>query len=169
MTARTSAHALPPIATQRLLDNFPLEATAGGGAAGLRPVAAMLPTGTPVSVTYLPGETMQERVKATGLLGEIGMVPIPHISARRPSSHDELEAYLLALSQTGQLSRALVVGGDCKPARPFENATSIIRTGRLAAHGIRRVGIGGYPEGHPDIPAGSSWQALDENMRCHAR
>lgn len=48
------------------------------------------------------------------------------------------------------------------PEGPFEDALSVIRTGRLAVHGIRRVGIAGYPEGHPDIPAHLLWRALKE-------
>lgn len=161
MTEETASHASRPLAAQRLLDDFSLEVTAGG-AEGLSSIAAMLPTGTPVSITYLSGETMQARAEAVALIGKIGMVPIPHISARRLSSHGELEGYLHALSQTGHLSRALVVGGDGEPEGPFEDALSVIRTGRLAAHGIRRVGIGGYPEGHPHIPAHLLWQALKE-------
>lgn len=85
-----------PPAAQTLLDGCSLEVTAGG-AAGLSSVAAMMPTGTLVSITYLPGETMQARVEAVALIGENGMVPIPHISARRLSSHGELDGYLHAL------------------------------------------------------------------------
>jgi methylenetetrahydrofolate reductase (NADPH) len=167
MSMATDTRAPLTGAAQRLFDNFSLEVTAGA-AESLRPVAPSLPAATPVSVTYLPGETMKARVEATALIGALGMVPVPHISARRLASHEELDTYLAALSRTGQLSRALVVGGDCKPAGPFDDALAVIRTGRLAAHGICRVGIGGYPEGHPEIPTDQLWRALVEkyNVLC---
>ncbi len=39
-------------------------------------------------------------------------------------------------------------------------ALSIIRSGLLAKYGIRRVGISGYPEGHPDIGNDKLWLAM---------
>jgi methylenetetrahydrofolate reductase (NADPH) len=48
---------------------------------------------------------------------------------------------------------------------PFDDALAVIRSGLLAEYGIRRVGIAGYPEGHPDIPAERLWQALADKHR----
>lgn len=45
---------------------------------------------------------------------------------------------------------------------PFRDALDVSRTGRRAAHGVQRVGISGYPEGHPDIPADHLWQAVSD-------
>lgn len=150
---------------RHLLADFSVEVTAGS-AGSVAEAAALLPPGTRVSVTYLPGETTEARVAAAALIRSFRFLPIPHISARRLASHQDLEDYLAALSRQAGLDRVLVVAGDCRPMGPFEDALAVIRTGRLAEYGIRRVGISGYPEGHPDIPADRLWQAMIDKHRA---
>ncbi|PJI51621.1 5,10-methylenetetrahydrofolate reductase, partial [Methylobacterium radiotolerans] len=44
------------------------------------------------------------------------------------------------------------VGGDpAAPEGPYEDSLAVITSGVLQQYGVREVGIGGYPEGHPDI------------------
>lgn len=148
-----------------MLAGFSAEVTATGVGAVER-AAGLLPKGTPVSITYLPGETGEARVAAAALVRRLRFLPVPHISARRLVSHDDLDGYLAALSQRAGLDRALVVAGDCRPIGPFEDALAVIRSGRLGQYGIRRVGIAGYPEGHPDIAAERLWQALVDKHRA---
>jgi methylenetetrahydrofolate reductase (NADPH) len=151
-------------AARRLLADFSVEVTASGGDS-VADAAALLPEGTPVSITYLPGETVEARVAAAALIRRLRFLPVPHISARRLVSHEDLDSYLAALSRRAGLDRALVVAGDCRPMGPFDDALAVIRSGLLAEYGIRRVGIAGYPEGHPDIPAERLWQALADKHR----
>lgn len=150
----------PAASMARLLAQYSIEVTAKDGAK-LAEAADLLALGTPISVTYLPGETMAARVETAALVRQLGFVPIPHISARRLPSREEFERFLIALEGQAGLDRAFVVAGDPPQALgPFEDALSVIRSGLLAAHGIRRVGIAGYPEGHPDIAPDRLWQAL---------
>lgn len=142
-----------------LLDQFSIEMTAKD-VDSLRRAAPLLPQGTPISVTYLPGETQVARVAAAALVRRLGFVPVPHISARRLKSEEELDGYLHALSHDAGLDRAFAVAGDGEPKGPFADALEVIRSGRLAAHGVKRVGISGYPEGHPDFPTDVLWRAM---------
>src|SRR5690606_33093844 len=106
--------------------------------------------GTAVSITFLPGDEPDMRVSAAAAVKRLGFEPMSHISARRLKSQEELETFLARLSGEAGVTRAFVVAGDPpQPEGPYEDALSIIRCGLLAKYGIRRVGISGYPEGHP--------------------
>src|SRR5688500_5103944 len=48
--------------------------------------------------------------------------------------------------------RVLLLGGDePRPKGPFADSLQILEEGLLAEAGIREIGVGGYPEGHPKI------------------
>jgi methylenetetrahydrofolate reductase (NADPH) len=77
------------------------------------------------------------------------------------SSQQELEGFLAGLQREVGTDHAFVVAGDPpQPLGPYEDALSIIRSGLLAKYGIRRIGISGYPEGHPEIGNDTLWQAI---------
>jgi len=143
-----------------LLNNYSIEMTAKD-VTHLEEAADVIPQGTKIPVTFLPGETFEMRIAAAKRVRELGFLPIPHISARRLTSQEELEGYLASLQREVGTDHAFVVAGDPpQPMGPYEDALSIIRSGLLAKYGIRRVGISGYPEGHPDIGDDKLWQAM---------
>ena len=147
-----------------LLNNYSIEMTAKD-VAHLEQAADVIPKGTKIPVTFLPGETFEMRVAAAKRVKELGFLPIPHISARRLSSQEELEGYLASLQREVGTDHAFVVAGDPpQPMGPYEDALSIIRSGLLAKYGIRRVGISGYPEGHPEIGNEKLWQAMRDKQ-----
>lgn len=117
---------------------------------------------TEVSITFLPGEGCEARVEAAAAARRTGMIPVPHIAARRICSVEELDTFLEGLTHRAKVDRVFVVAGDSVggPEGPFEDALALIRSGRLARYGIRKVGITGYPEGHPSISETQLWQAL---------
>ena len=120
-----------------------------------------IPPATPVSITFLPGEDFDSRVTAARRVREAGFTPVPHISARRIRTREELDNFLEALVDTASIDRVFVVAGDLpQAAGPFEDALAVIRSGLLARYGIEQVGIAGYPEGHPAIPR----EALDKAL-----
>ncbi|MCV9938375.1 methylenetetrahydrofolate reductase [Boseaceae bacterium BT-24-1] len=134
-----------------LIDGFSLEMTARDSDA-LAEAAPDLPAATRIAVTYLPGEDMSARVAAAAMIRSYGHIPVPHISARRLASALELERFLDRLSTEASIDRAFVVGGDLRePAGPYPDAKSVIASGLLAKFGLARIGVAGYPEGHPSI------------------
>jgi methylenetetrahydrofolate reductase (NADH) len=146
--------------TRNLLNNYSIEMTAKD-VANLEQAADVIPKGTKIPVTFLPGETFEMRIAAAKRVRELGFLPIPHISARRLTSQAELEGFLDGLQREVGTDHAFVVAGDPpQPLGPYEDALSIIRSGLLAKYGIRRVGISGYPEGHPEIGNDKLWQAI---------
>jgi methylenetetrahydrofolate reductase (NADPH) len=118
-----------------------------------RAIAALLPAGTPVYVNHLPRHSLADSLASLAAVREAGLEPVPHIAARRIASRAELEDFLgRAVAEAG-VRKALVIGGDEAEARgPFGDGASLIRTGALAAAGLREIGLPGYPEGHPRIP-----------------
>jgi methylenetetrahydrofolate reductase (NADPH) len=124
-------------------------------------IVDLLPPGAVVSITFLPNETMDMRVAAAVRLRRLGLTPMPHLSARRLTSADELRVFLARLAGEAAIDRVFVVAGDCDaPQGPFEDALGLIRDGELAANGVKFVGIGGYPEGHPAISQDKLQRAL---------
>ncbi|MBR7836476.1 methylenetetrahydrofolate reductase [Actinospica durhamensis] len=145
-----------------LLDDFSVEMT-GKDVAGLVEVGGLLPTGTRVNVTYLGNEDVRMRLEAAREAERLGFRPVAHISARRLATPAALEEYLVGLRGVGGGvgEEVFVVGGDpTTPQGPYPDALSVIRSGLLQEHGVRSVGITGYPEGHPSIPDHALWGAL---------
>jgi methylenetetrahydrofolate reductase (NADPH) len=116
-------------------------------------IAALLPATTPVYVNHLPRHRLPDTLPTLIAVREAGLEPVPHIAARRVESREELEAYLRRAVRDAGVQKALVIGGDTADAKgPFTDAAALIESGLLAAAGLREIGIGGYPEGHPRIP-----------------
>jgi methylenetetrahydrofolate reductase (NADPH) len=105
-------------------------------------------------------------VRAAAKVRALGFQPAPHIAARRLASVSELDAFLAALADQSGADQAFVIAGDFSSSiGPFEDSLSVIRSGLLARHGIRKIGISGYPDGHPGIPSDVLRQALHDKLR----
>ena len=153
-----------------MTDGYSLEMTARDIDALTR-AAPRVVRDTPVAVTFLPGETMDARIAAAVRIRALGFEPMPHLSARRIASHDELAAMVARLTAEAGVERMFIVAGDPPvPAGPFADTMSVLRTGLLERHGIRAVGIAGHPDGHPAMDAAGLWQALaDKGAEIAAR
>ena len=151
--------------TRGLLDTCSLEVTARQ-AIGMAPVAHRFPAGMQVALACLPGESNAERALAVTTLAELGFDPVPHISARLLASTAELATTLAHCTAQAQVRSVFVIAGDLPAARgPCDDALAVIRSGLLEKHGIREVGIAGYPEGHPKIDEATLAQALRDKQR----
>ncbi len=128
---------------------------AGEGLAGL--VAA----GSAVFINITPGDTHHGMVAAATRLRRAGFRPVPHVAARPLASFTQLNDYLARLAGEAGVDSALVIGGDLdRPVGPFASSFEILSTGLFERHGIRRVGLAGYPEGHPRIGSRALADAL---------
>src|SRR5690625_4863357 len=79
-----------------LMQDFSLEMT-GKDVEALREAAPSIPAGTRINVTFLGNEDLDMRVTAAKAVKELGFIPVPHISARRIESEDELREFMQAL------------------------------------------------------------------------
>lgn len=120
---------------------------------------------TAVSITFLPGDTGERVVEAAVSVRRSGFIPVPHISARRMSSAEELARLLSELRDAARIDRVFVIAGDSsRPLGPYEDALAVIRSGLLARYGIRQVGIAGYPQGHPQVAPERLSLAMKEKL-----
>jgi methylenetetrahydrofolate reductase (NADPH) len=149
-------------ASLELMKDFSLEMT-GKDIPSLLEARPLIPLGTRINVTFLGNEDLEMRVAAAKAVREMGFVPVPHISARRLESERRLREFLGRLQDVDAAGHIFVIGGDpARPEGPYSDSLSIIRSGILQDFGVREVGIGGYPEGHPDIPQETLWSALED-------
>ncbi len=147
-----------------ITDGYSLEMTAKDVAA-LNDAALLIAPDTPLSVTFLPGEAQEARVAATVAVRKLGFEPMPHFSARRILSEDDFEAYLARVVRDAGVTRAFIVAGDpAKPHGPYADTSALIRTGAFERAGIRAIGIGGHPEGHPVMTAAECWTAIETKI-----
>lgn len=152
------------LAPAGVTDGYSLEMTAKD-IESLREAAPLIPVDTPVAVTFLPGEEADARVAATVAVRELGFEPMPHFSARRIKSQDELESYLDAVVNKAGVRRCFVIAGDPpEPEGPFFDSSALIATGAFERAGIKAIGIGGHPEGHPNMTEQQCWEVIEKKV-----
>ena len=147
-----------------MADGYSLEMTAKE-IEGLRDAAPLIRPGTQIAVTFLPGEEMAQRVEAAKLVRELGFEPIVHLSARRLTSNEELDNYLARITGEAGVKRVFLIAGDPPEAQgPFEDSLQVIESGLLEKHGIAIAGVGGHPEGHPNVSRADLWVWMEKKI-----
>lgn len=145
------------VAKSEFLAHASIESTAKD-AAGLRDAAPSL-NPSAVFIPWLPGEDFTSRLEATRAVSEQGFNAVPHISARRLTSREDLSSQIAQLTSDAGATRLLIVGGDpAIPLGPYTDSISVIRALDFAALGVTKVNIAGHPEEHENM---TSEQALD--------
>ena len=151
-------------APANMVDGYSLEMTAKE-TEGLREAAPLIRPDTQIAVTFLPGEEMEQRVEAAELVRQMGFEPIVHLSARRLRSEQELDNYLRDITTRAGVKRVFIIAGDPpEPEGPYENSLQIIESGLLEKHGIEVVGVGGHPEGHPNVSKDDLWVWMQKKL-----
>lgn len=152
-----------------LLRGYSIEVTAhGAGAAEV--CRAHLPPGAEVYIAFTPRETHHGMVATATGLGAAGFVPVPHVTARNVASFTQLNDFLARLANESGVTRALVLGGDADPpAGPYHSAFELIQSGLFQRHGIGRIGLACYPEGHRKIETEALDRALTAKLELARR
>ena len=150
--------------TENLLEGYSLEITAKDVPA-LREAAPMIAPQTPIAVTFLPGEEMDDRIAAVKVVRDLGFEPMPHISARRITSEAVLEDMIKRVTSESGVERVFLIAGDPPtPEGPFEDSLQVIKTGLLEKYGIKAVGLAGHPEGHPNVSNDELWVWMENKI-----
>ncbi|NBC36726.1 methylenetetrahydrofolate reductase [Novosphingobium sp. FSY-8] len=143
-----------------ITDGYSLEITAKD-VESLRKAAPGIPPATPIAVTFLPGEEAPARIAAAKAVRDMGFEPMPHFSARRITSQAEFEDYLNAVVTQADVKRCFVIAGDPEQAAgPYNDSSELIGTGLFEKAGIKAIGVGGHPEGHPNMTVDQCWDVL---------
>ena len=121
---------------------------------------ALLPEGAKVTVTCSPTRGIESTLLLGEKLRERGFRIVPHIAARLVADRAHLDEIVRRLDDLG-VREIFVIGGDTrKPVGPFSSAVELLSAMADAGHDFEHVGIGGYPEGHPNIDAKTLRQTL---------
>jgi methylenetetrahydrofolate reductase (NADPH) len=111
-----------------------------------------LSPGTTIHVRHASGDTTHGIVGVAARLARAGFAPVPHVAARALESFTRLNDYLArAVGEAGVAAMLVTAGDQPQPAGPYRSSLDVIETGLFERHGIRRVGIAGYPERHPAV------------------
>jgi methylenetetrahydrofolate reductase (NADPH) len=146
------------------MQGYSIEATrpTAGDVAALADIA---PGGTRIYVSSVPAQRADEAIEHASRLRRGGFEPVPHIAVRGFASDGELDRFLARLTAEAAVRQVLVIAGDRDPpAGSLRSALDVIDSGLLQRHGIRDVGIAGYPEGHPRIPGHELDRALADKI-----
>ena len=148
----------------RLVTNGAIELSTNGEST-IRKAALILAPGTAVFVPKMPTQTIEQKLFQIRILREVGLNPVPHIVARQMTSEEELRSFLNRAVVEGGVKKVLLIGGDgFNPGGPFKDAAAVLASGLLREAGIRKVSVGGYPDGHPQIPESVLRSDLQDKM-----
>jgi len=123
--------------------------------------ASRMPPNARVYVAALPKDSPDRQIEVCAQVRELGLIPVPHIVARNIEDRAALESLLGRMAREAGVDRALILGGDRDvPAGDYDCSLQLIESGVLEKHGIWKIAIGCYPEGHPRIADDVLDQAL---------
>jgi methylenetetrahydrofolate reductase (NADPH) len=121
--------------------------------------ADLLPPGSTVTVTASPSKGMEPTVDLALELCRRGYQAVPHLAARSVRDRAQLSDLCERLAGGG-VEEVLVIGGDGEDPGDYDDALTLIREMVEIGHRFRRLGIAGYPEGHPLIEDDKLTKAL---------
>ena len=111
-----------------------------------------LPEGANIFLSAVPERPRHEVVASARAIRAAGLTPVPHIAARSVPDAAAAGELLARLHGEADVRAVLVIGGDLpSPAGQISGAQELIESGILRRCGVERVGIAGYPDGHPSM------------------
>jgi methylenetetrahydrofolate reductase (NADPH) len=137
----------------KLLRNYSAEVTSGDRKS-IDAAKRMMAPGAEVFIASLPSDPADRQVSVAAELKGAGLTPVPHVVARNIKNLRDLDLLLGRLRNDAGVDRALILAGDRdRPAGDLGSSLQILESGLLREHGIRKIALSWYPEGHPRIPA----------------
>lgn len=117
-----------------------------------RSLAHRLPAGMDVFLNLFPKDRLEQQLEICRQIRALGFTVIPHLAARRARSRDDVPRILERFTSDAGAQDFLIIAGDLEePADDIRDSLEFIREIKANDFGIRRIGISGYPEGHPKI------------------
>jgi methylenetetrahydrofolate reductase (NADPH) len=128
-------------------------------------VLATLPRDVTITVTASPRRGIEATISLAERLGKHGYQVVPHISARLIRDDEHLREVLERVVAIGR-REIFVIAGDAKePAGQFPDSVSLLTALMTEPHGLREIGVTGYPERHSFIEDDLTIQAMWDKRR----
>jgi methylenetetrahydrofolate reductase (NADPH) len=119
-----------------------------------------VPGGSAVTVTTSGKLGLQRTLEFAEKALRAGHEVAPHLAARQLAGEEELRRFVGRLGELG-VSRLYLIGGDAAPpAGPYDSALQVLEALQHIDHGLARIGVACYPEGHPKISDAALAEAL---------
>jgi methylenetetrahydrofolate reductase (NADPH) len=114
-------------------------------------VLAHVPKDVPLTVTASPAKGQDATIDLAVQLTGDGYTVTPHLSAKQVADGAHLAAIVARCREAG-ITSAFVIGGD-RTGTPTEflDARDLLVALHELDHGFSDIGIGGHPEGHPEV------------------
>jgi methylenetetrahydrofolate reductase (NADPH) len=122
--------------------------------------ARRLPVPVRLTVTCSPNRGPDQAVEFAGRLHDLGDSVTVHVAARMVRDRAHLDGLLAAMTDAGADDLFLVGGDSDRPLGAYSSAVELLPVAAEHPQRPQRIGIAGYPEGHPLI----SDEALDEAL-----
>ena len=124
-----------------------------------------VPQDVTITITASPRRGIEATISLAERLAERGYQVVPHISARLIRDQEHLKEVLERVVALGR-GDAFVVAGDAKePAGDFPDSVALLEAIQAQPHGLREIGVTGYPERHSFIEDDLTIQAMWDKRR----
>jgi methylenetetrahydrofolate reductase (NADPH) len=128
-------------------------------------VLATVPREVTMTVTASPRRGIDATLGLAERLARHGYAVVPHLSARLIRDESHLKDVVAALEAMGAKD-VFVIAGDAKePAGRFPDSVSLLEALKVEQHGLRDIGVTGYPERHSFIDDDLTIQAMWDKRR----
>ena len=128
-------------------------------------VLAVVPRDVTITITASPRRGIEATIDLAERLGRHGYQVVPHISARLIKDDAHLREVLGRVVAIGR-REIFVIAGDAKePAGQFPDSVSLLAALMAEPHGMREIGVTGYPERHSFIDDDLTIQAMWDKRR----
>jgi methylenetetrahydrofolate reductase (NADPH) len=128
-------------------------------------VVSHVPHEVTITVTASPRRGMDATIQLAGRLSGQGYKVVPHLSARLIRDAAHLKEILAAVDEMGVRDVFVIAGDARQPAGQFPDSVSLLEAMMQAGHGLRDVGVSGYPESHSFIDDDMTIQAMWDKRR----
>jgi len=126
---------------------------------------AHVPHAVTITITASPRRGIDATISLAERLARGGYQVVPHISARLIRDEEHLQEVLERVVALGRKD-AFIVAGDAKePAGEFPDSVSLLAAINAHPHGLREIGVTGYPERHSFIEDDLTIQAMWDKRR----
>ena len=123
-----------------------------------------VPGGSTVTVTTSRRLGLERTLEFSGKAVRAGYEVVPHLAARQLAGEEELRGFIGKMGVLG-ISQLFLIGGDAAPpAGPYDSALQVLKALQHIDHGLTRVGVASYPEGHPKISDAALAEALRDKQ-----
>jgi methylenetetrahydrofolate reductase (NADPH) len=128
-------------------------------------VLAHVPRDVTVTITASPRRGIEATIALAERLAAQKYQVVPHVSARLIRDREHLKEVLGRAAALGR-GEIFVVAGDAKePAGDFPDSVSLLAAISSEPHGLRDIGVTGYPERHSFIEDDLTIQAMWDKRR----